>query len=135
MVTLTAAALIVLSAACEQPGDKDGVLRELSLTVPYKGPFATATTPTKIASAEEAEKILPGEPHLKQFNFTQEYILLFAWKGSGQDKLSYRIEKGNDPAVVFTFVGGKTKDLRTHIRLYAIAKNASWRFEKAKRPG
>jgi hypothetical protein len=119
-IPILAAALVVAAAAGDQPRDKDGVIREMRIDAPLAVP---STFGIKIASADEAARILPAEEHLKQFNFGQEYLLLFSWQGSGTDKLSYQIEKGNDPAVVFSLVRGFTKDKRKHIRLYAIAKN------------
>src|SRR5262249_22787773 len=131
MIALTVAGLIVLSATSAQP-DKNADLRQIALPA-FKGPFTGPKNPTKIASVEELKRILPDRDLLNETNFAAEYLLLFAWQGSGEDKLSYRLERGNEPAVVFTFVGGATKDLKTHVRLYAIPKNASWRFEKAKK--
>jgi hypothetical protein len=64
---------------------------------------------------------------LKQVDFDKEYLLLFQWSGSGQDKLLTNIEDG--PVVAFRLVPGVTKDRKSHIRLYAVSTKANFRLE------
>ena len=45
-------------------------------------------------SEQEAAECFPAEELAKlkkQVNFTQQVVLLFAWKGSGQDKLTHAV--------------------------------------------
>ena len=70
----------------------------------------------------------------KQVDFNKEQLLLFKWSGSGRDKLELRVEEEKAGAVVvFKLTPGLTRDLRPHVRLYAVANDAAWRF--AEKPG
>jgi len=129
LLTVTVCGLMAVAATAD---DKKAVVREVDL----KGYEVNAknrgqvTKPTKIASAEELAKALPGkdvaEKIGKQVDFSKEYLLLFRWSGSGQDKLS----AGGDKKAVFTLKRGLTRDLRPHLHLFAVAKDAEWGMAK-----
>jgi hypothetical protein len=70
----------------------------------------------------------------KQVDFDKEYLMLFRWSGSGQDRLTAELtgQKEGRPMVVFHFTGGKTKDLKQHSRLFAIGKGVPHRLDKGK---
>src|SRR5262245_24522567 len=114
---------------------KDGIAREIDLKG-YRAerPKGDVSKPTRITSAEELGKVIPDKEWrdriTKQVDFTKEHLLFFAWAGSGQDKLSCEGDEDKKGAgVVFNYSEGVTDDLRSHFRLYAIAKNVSWRVE------
>jgi hypothetical protein len=91
--------------------------------------------PTKITTVEELAKAIPDKvlqaTIAKQVDFAKEHLLLFGWSGSGQDKLSFSVEKDNKgQVVIFSYAPGKTRDLRPHVHLYAIPKDAGWRVDK-----
>jgi hypothetical protein len=66
-------------------------------------------------------------------DFNKELLLYFAWSGSGGDKLSFKVADGKkEPVVVFSYSRGLTDDVQMHYRLYAVAKNATWRIEEPK---
>ncbi len=111
-----------------------GKLREIDLKrVEPGGKFGKATEPTVIASAEDLDKspILVGdkvrETIKKQVDFAKEKLVLFYWGGSGGDKLSAALK---DKAATFTLTPGLTRDLRPHIHLFAVPKDAEVKVEK-----
>lgn len=56
----------------------------------------------------------------KKVDFSKEKLVLFWWSGSGGDKIT------PDAANVggFVFVRGLTRDLRQHVHLFAVPKDA-----------
>lgn len=127
---LAVAVGLAVSAAVAQ--EKKSVVRELDLKnaeVNFKE-RGDVTKPTKITSAEELAKALPGkeleEKIGKQVDFSKEYLLLFRWSGSGGDKLTADGEK----KATFTLKRGLTRDLRPHLHLFAVAKDVEWELAK-----
>ena len=96
-------------------------------------PMGDVTKPTKITSAKELAKAIPDKEWQKRIgknvDFTKEYMVFFAWAGSGQDKLTFEVEEEKKQSVVvFSHSYGITNDLRDHFHLYALRKNATWRM-------
>jgi hypothetical protein len=96
--------------------------------LPPKGGKATA--PTEIKSADELAKneALKGaaDAITKQVNFETEKLVFFAWSGSGQDKVA---PDEKSPGA-FTYTRGLTRDLRRHVRLFAVPKDAKVEVKK-----
>ena len=67
---------------------------------------------------------------IKQVDFKQQIVLVFAWRGSGQDRLAYSVAESFPEQISFTFRPGRTRDLRPHMRIYALRSNVSWRGPK-----
>lgn len=88
--------------------------------------------PTVIDSDAELRKIFKDkavENRLdREVNFNKQKLLVFAWSGSGGDKLGYKIDNRE---VLFQFQPGMTKDLRPHVELFTLDKDAKYRVEKA----
>lgn len=76
----------------------------------------------KIFGKEQAQKIE------KRVDFKRQLVVVFAWKGSGQDQLNYTILKSNPPQYSFTIVKGRTKNLKQHVHVYAIGLENKWDF-------
>jgi hypothetical protein len=128
--------LLVPALLADGPDAKDPkapAAREIKLTgVPFPVERPVGRVPTKVTSAEELAKLLPDKDQrakvLEQVDFGKEYLLAFAWRGSGGDKLTFTVEKGKDnPEAVFTFTRGITRSLKQHRYLFAIPRNTSWR--------
>ena len=86
--------------------------------------------PKVIATADELKAHLgdlkPNEA-LEAVDFDKSLILIFAWAGSGQDKLSYEIDaSGEKPKIIFSRTPGRTKDLRSHLHAYLVSKSADY---------
>src|SRR5436190_9043201 len=129
------AAAAVLAFADEPKGDKGPAPREIKVA---KGNFPPARTgfdkPKVIATAAELAKAVPDketrEAIAKDVDLKKESLLLFRWSGSGKDEVSFRTAKIEDgEEVVFAYTPGRTRDLRTHTRLYAIPKALTYRME------
>jgi hypothetical protein len=137
MRLLTLTALVLLAPALlAEPSEpkKEPAVREIKvddLRFPERpGVFRP---PTKIANATDLTAAIPDKNVqariLKEVDLNKEYLLLFAWSGSGGDRLSYALEKAKEgPGVIFTRTRGLTRDLRTHVKLYAVPKTFAWRM-------
>lgn len=125
-----AAVLMTVSLAVADDTDKPTVrpipTARLKLAFPDKP--GRATEPVAITSAEE----LARNPVLKDaadelqklVNFEKEKLLLFAWQGSGQDKVTLSIgSEGGRSFVYGEYIRGFTRDLRQHLRLFAVPKD------------
>ena len=65
----------------------------------------------------------------KAVDFEKEKLVLFAWQGSGRDELTHTMEKGDKSdkeIVTFHYLAGRTRDLRSHQKLFAFAKSADF---------
>jgi hypothetical protein len=127
---LIAAGCLLVTAALTADEKKDAV-RELTLKgvkVPDK---STVDKPTVIASADDLTKAMLGEDATatikKEVNFDKEQVLVFAWGGSGGDKLAASADKGE---VTFEFKRGLTRDFRQHVHAFVIPKDAKWKVAK-----
>ena len=79
-----------------------------------------------IRSQKEASELLSDTSAAelaRQVDFAKESVVLFAWKGSGQDRLK---ASTLNHQTVFSLEPGRTRDLREHVRAYALAKNTHW---------
>jgi hypothetical protein len=138
MPALAAWSLILLSAALvggQDPKGKAEIAREIDLTgFPGARERGDVRKPTRITSADELAKALPDkawqERIANQVDFAKEYLLLFAWAGSGQDKLTFQAWQAIVPGVEFVYTEGRTDDLRSHFRLFAVAKNLIWQVRR-----
>jgi len=87
--------------------------------------------PVKITDVEELSKVISDQTWRRritaQVDFEKQHLLYFAWGGSGQDTLSFRVAKSS--VVVFLHHGGVSADYREHFHLFAISKDATWSVE------
>lgn len=100
--------------------------KDLKIAFPEGG---KATEPTTIASAEALAKspILKdaAEALAKQVDFKTEKLVVFAWGGSGQDKVALVAkEKDKKTALVIEYTRGLTRDFRQHVKLFVVPKDA-----------
>jgi hypothetical protein len=106
-------------------------ITEIEGAKPNRSVFKDASlrAPLEIRSAEEAARHF-GEDALaalkKQVDFEKQLVLIFAWRGSGQDRLTYAILDSNPEQVRFSYRPGRTRDLRPHLYLYALRTNVRW---------
>jgi hypothetical protein len=85
--------------------------------------------PVVIRSKKQAEESFSkGElaKLMKRVDFDAEYVVLFAWSGSGEDRLEYAVKESSRDSVAFTYRPGSTKDLRKHVRIYALRADVNW---------
>ena len=93
------------------------------------------TKPSEIKSAEElAKSPLFGagaaDKLTKQVDFAKQKLVVFAWSGSGQDKITGEFTTGKGPLAQFGYTPGETRDLRQHFVVFAVDKKAEVRAPK-----
>jgi hypothetical protein len=106
-------------------------IKELQGLTPNESAFKASgsTKPVALKSEKEAGDYFTAEELAKltkQVDFKTQIVLLFAWQGSGQDKLDYTIAESFPEQIRFTYTPGRTKDLRPHIHVYALRSNVTW---------
>jgi hypothetical protein len=82
--------------------------------------------PTPVRSDEDAEKLFEGESldaFRKEVDFSKQQAVVFAWQGSGQDRI--KAENGKS-GVLFDYEPGRTRDLRQHTVVFVLPKDNSW---------
>ncbi len=115
---------IVLSAG------EPGKLREIEVKgAKIAGLKGRPSQPTFITNADELRKAIPGTDAGKlKVDFAKDKLLLFAWSGSGGDKLTGKLSDDGKTAT-FTRKPGLTRDLRPHVKLFAIPISAEFQFQ------
>jgi len=61
-------------------------------------------------------------------DFTTENVLMFAWGGSGEDKIDY--DQDEDGVYHFVLKKGMTKDYVSHIKIFVLKKNDEFLFHR-----
>jgi hypothetical protein len=135
-IALCGLAAFLASAADEKKPDdtkkEEAKVREIELKdvkVPAAKEGAKWAEPTVIKNEDELKKAF-GEDAAKaiKVDFKKEYLALFQWSGSGQDKLSHATEtKDGKTTVTTSLAPGRTRDLRQHAHLIALPAGAEWK--------
>jgi hypothetical protein len=87
---------------------------------------ASAIRPRVIRSVQEAAAFLSPEDLAllsREVDFSRQLLLLFAWRGSGQDRLEATLDAG---AARFTYSPGRTRDLREHHQVFVLGADLPW---------
>jgi hypothetical protein len=98
---------------------------------PEKSVFKDAAwnEPIVIKSTEDAAKHF-GKDALeklgKAVDFKKQVVLVFAWQGSGGDKLSYTVAESLPEQISFSLQRGLTRDLLSHTHVYALRSNVRY---------
>jgi acetyl esterase/lipase len=106
-------------------------IQELPRLSPKPSAFDASSwkNPLVLRSQKEAAEHFGDEPLAalaKQVDFERQIVLLFAWQGSGQDRLEFAVAESAPEQVVFSYKAGRTRDLREHVKLFALRKNVAW---------
>jgi hypothetical protein len=139
MATLFGVLLLVGMGFATEPGATP--IRELEGLTPKEAAFRPAKplVPLVLKSLEKAARYLPEadvEKLKKEVDFTQEVVLLFAWEGSGQDRLTHEMAESQPEQVAFTREPGRTRDLRPHVHAYVVSAKVKWTVDGvAPKPG
>ncbi len=89
--------------------------------------------PLKITSGKEAAKFFSKKSLAvlhKKVDFKKQFLLVFAWKGSGQDRLVYDVAESFPEQITFHIKPGRTRDLRPHTYVFALRSNVKWRVKR-----
>lgn len=62
----------------------------------------------------------------KQVDFKHQVVLIFAWAGSGQDRLKIDVAESDPEQITFHIKRGRTRDLRRHVHVFAVHAVATW---------
>ncbi len=62
----------------------------------------------------------------KQVDFNRQIVLVFAWRGSGQDRLTFGVNESFPEQIEFNIKPGRTRDLRPHTHVYVLRSNVRW---------
>jgi hypothetical protein len=91
-----------------------------------------ATEPTAIKSADDLAKSPAlkdsADAIKKEVDFDTQKLVFFAWSGSGGDKIAPDAKT----AGTFTYTAGLTRDLRPHVHLFVVPKDAEVKVVPAK---
>ena len=79
-----------------------------------------AATAAKYFSKEELKALT------KEIDFKTQKLVVFAWKGSGGDKMTHNVMESFPEQIRFHYKPGRTKDLRPHWHVYALRKNVTF---------
>jgi len=60
-------------------------------------------------------------------DFKKQFVLVFAWRGSGGDRLTYNVAESYPEQIFFSLRRGRTRDLRAHTKVYALRSNVRCR--------
>jgi hypothetical protein len=123
-------ALCLSASVCAGQEQVVGPIVELKV-MPEKSVFKNSAwnKPIAIKSQDEAAKHF-GKDALqaiaKQVDFKKQIVLVFAWQGSGGDKLEYQILESFPEQIPFSLRPGLTDDIRSHSRVFALRSNVKW---------
>jgi hypothetical protein len=125
--------LSLVSGLFAAPANHDLIteLKDLSAEeVVFKG--ASKTKPVVVKSLKNGAKYFGKEALAKiskAVDFKKQSVLLFAWKGSGQDRLQYVVKESFPEQIVFSHKLGRTRDLRSHVKVYVLRSDVKWAVE------
>ena len=120
-------------------GEKDKpAVREIKVVgYPVEPKSGSWSKPMVIDSDKTLEKLIAEQKTRDQIksqvDFQKEQVLLFAWSGSGQDRITYDIKEGKEKVdITFAYLAGATDDLKHHVRVFALPKTAGWKVVEGK---
>lgn len=90
---------------------------------------ATWKKPLVLKSEKDAAEYFDGDElakWTKLVDFKKQVAVVFVWRGSGQDRIEAAVAESYPEQVFFTYKPGRTRDLRQHVRAYALRSNVTW---------
>jgi hypothetical protein len=129
MRTMIVSAIPILFASAFAMADEKKPATVRALDVKVDGEVAARFgSPVVIADSDQLATAIKDEAAVaavkKAVDFDKEQVVYFAWSGSGQDKVTFAA--GSDakgPNVIFTYTAGRTRDVRSHKKLFALPKD------------
>lgn len=109
-------------------------IKRVSNVTPQPNAFKAATRlkPIVLRNEKDAAKYFSKkelEKLKKQCDFTKRHLLVFAWKGSGQDRLTYNVAESFPEQIHFIFKPGRTRDLRSHVSIFSLRNKVTFRVK------
>ena len=124
-------ALCLLTFSALNSAALDDPIKRIKGATPKRGVFAAAKRNKALVfkTAKDAEAHFEAA-ELKKLtalvDFDKQIVLLFAWRGSGQDKLTFQVAESFPEQITFSYKRGRTKDLRSHVYIFVLRKNVTW---------
>lgn len=72
----------------------------------------------------------------QRVDFNKQYVLVFAWRGSGQDRLTHEVSANSgegEAKIEFLLIPGRTRDLRSHVSVFAVRNDVIWEMLRSTR--
>lgn len=122
--------LVIVSQANAAPATIEPIVQ-----IPKLSPTADIYTkglkkePAAVKTLKDAEALLDEASLAKlkeSVNFEKQIVLIFAWKGSGQDKLRFDVGESVPEQITFNHKRGLTRDLRPHFFVFALRNDVTW---------
>lgn len=85
--------------------------------------FDGAKKPLVLQSVDEIAKHFDAKnsTNLKnRVDFGKQEVLVFAWRGSGQDRIGYEVLESFPEQIRFSYRPGRTRDLRQHVKIFVV---------------
>ncbi|MDP6046909.1 MAG: hypothetical protein QGH94_14440 [Phycisphaerae bacterium] len=136
LLVVTALMLPIIASSGPATAAVDPI-RAIKGAIPKPSIFQAASrnTPLVVRSEKEASAHFPDVALAalkKQVDFKQQTVLVFAWRGSGQDRMTYTVAESFPEQVFFKYRPGRTCDLRVHMKIFALRSNVRWRGPNGK---
>ena len=96
---------------------------------------ASSSRPLVLKRQADAAKHFKGEDLKKllaKVDLKKQFILVFAWRGSGQDQLKFDVLESFPEQIQFKLIRGRTRDLRPHVHIFALRQGVVWRTDDPK---
>ena len=125
---LTAKTVVPGKPDNRRDGDKINEMKDLRVE---KSVFVDATRekPIVLKFSEDGMKYFGKEALAKiskAVDFEKQIVLVFAWKGSGQDRLTFASPEVHPEQINFSYKPGRTKDLRPHVKIFVLRSDVKW---------
>ncbi len=119
---------LVLSVLCVSAGWAESPIKQLENIPPKDTAFdlRASEKPLVITSLDQAAKYFDDKnlANLRsKVDFSKQEVLLFVWRGSGQDRLDYTVLESFPEQIRFRYQRGFTRDLRRHFRVFIVRRN------------
>lgn len=132
--TLLAAAAIFLSIGVSvhaAPEASIPPIKQVAGVAPNATAFKTAEghKPIVLRDAKTAAEFFAADALktlLAKVDFEKQMVLVFAWRGSGGDRLESAVAESFPEQIFFTIKRGRTRDLRPHTAVYVLRSNVRW---------
>ena len=123
--------LLASLAVSAEPDAKITPIKEVTDVTPNRDAFKDAgrKKPLVLKSKDDAAKYFDDKnlaELTKTVDFKNQIVLVFAWRGSGGDRLTYVVAESYPEQIFFTLKPGRTRDLRSHTHVYALRSNVKW---------
>ena len=133
-----AISFLFTAVAAAEPDPKIPPILELKglMTKPDVFTVAKRGKPMEVRSTDDAKEFFTTKALStlgERVDFNQQIVLIFAWRGSGQDRLKYDVAESYPEQVTFRLIPGRTRDLRPHVHVFALRSNVEWSVAAAQR--